>query len=99
MTGSAELAERPREGWLAWMSRQQHRYLAVDGGSGAHFLAALAHADPQLQAVTSPRHADLLIVVEPVTRKLAPAVAALARALPRPVRVLVIGDSERDERC
>ncbi|MCZ7574426.1 MAG: hypothetical protein M5U01_38235 [Ardenticatenaceae bacterium] len=81
------------------MSRQQHRYLAVDGGSGAHFLAALAHADPQLQAVTSPRHADLLIVVEPVTRKLAPAVAALARALPRPVRVLVIGDSERDERC
>lgn len=67
------------------------RYLAVDGGSGAHLLAALAGLDPRLQPVASPRQADLLIVVEPISRALVPAVAEVARALPRPAQALLVG--------
>lgn len=66
------------------------RYFAIDGGSGAHLLAALATQTPYLQPVASPRHANLLIVCGPVTRKLVPAIAAIARALPRPAHALIL---------
>ena len=60
-------------------------------------LAALAGQDPRVKPVASPRHADLLIVVEPVTPKLAPAVAEVARAMPRPARALLLGEPALDE--
>ncbi len=69
------------------------RYVAVDGGAGAHLLAMLAGADPRLQPVASPRHAGLLLVFEPVTPKLLPALAAFAAALPRPAQALLVGEA------
>lgn len=95
MTGSVDADGRARPGWLVWRATP-HRYLAVDGGSGADLLAALAERDPWLQPVASPRHADLLIVVEPISRALAPALLELARALPRPARVLVVNGAGAD---
>ncbi len=69
-------------------------YFAIDGGSGAHLLAALSVRHPEIKQVASPRHANLLLVVEPINRKLAPAVVELARAMPRPARVLIVGEPE-----
>lgn len=77
-------------GWLARLAASQTRYYAVDGGSGAHLLAALAGQSPHLQPAATPRHADTLIVVEPISRKLASAVAEIARALPRPAHALIV---------
>jgi NADH-quinone oxidoreductase subunit D len=71
-----------------------HRYVAIDGGYGAHLLAALDGYSPYLQAVASPRHADLLIIVAPVTQKLVPAIVEIAEALPRPAHVLVLSEPE-----
>jgi len=76
-------------GWLARLAQRQLRYIAVDGGSGAHLLAGLAQYSLRLQRVATPRHADVLIVVGPISRKLAPAVAALARAVPQPAHALI----------
>ncbi len=80
------------------MRQMTHHYFAIDGGSGAHLLEALSGRYPYIQQVASPRHADLLLVVEPINRKLAPAVGELARALPRPARILTVGEpgAERD---
>lgn len=72
------------------------RYFAIDGGAGAHLLAALAGRDPRLRPVFAPRHADLLIVVEPLSAQLAPAVVEVARALPHPARALLVGESRVD---
>lgn len=91
MTGRTETAARPGTGWLARLGQRRVRYLAVDGGSGAHLLAALPGRDPRLQPVYTPRHANLLLVVEPVGWKLVPALAEVARALPRPARALIVG--------
>lgn len=67
-----------------------HRYFAIDGGYGAHLLAALGGYSSYLQAVASPRHADLLIIVAPITRKLVPAIVEIAEALPHPAHVLLL---------
>jgi NADH-quinone oxidoreductase subunit D len=56
-------------------------------------LVALDGSDPRLQIVDSPRHADLLLVIEPISRTLEPAVAELARALPRPAHALIVAAS------
>ncbi len=69
-------------------------FFAIDGGSGAHVLAALAGLHPYVKQVASPRHADLLIIVEPITQKLASGVVELAKALPRPAGVLIVGEAE-----
>ena len=90
MTGSAEAAQSVRTSWLAKLGSMQRRYVAVDGGTGAHLLAALSGADVRLRAVASPRHADLLIVVEPISQSLAPALLEYARALPQPAQALII---------
>ncbi len=97
MTGRIEAAVRVKAGtwWLSRLAGAQHRYLAIDGGTGAHLIAALAGEDPRLQEVASPRHADLLILFGPITEKLAPSVAEVARAMPRPAHALVIGQSSQ----
>lgn len=90
MTGSAEA--RADQG--ARRSPNEHprprRYVAVDGGAGAHLLATLPSVCSALRPVASPRHADLLIVVGPVASKLTPAMITAARALPRPARALIV---------
>jgi len=67
-------------------------YFAIDGGSGAHVLAALSDRHPYARQVASPRHADLLLVIEPISQKLSAAVVELAKALPRPARALIVGE-------
>ncbi|MHB1416076.1 MAG: hypothetical protein ACYC1C_12580, partial [Chloroflexota bacterium] len=79
-------------GRLAGLSRPYRRYVGIDGGRGAHLLAELANLDPHLQPAPSPRHAQLLIVVEPISRQLVPAVAEVARALPHPARALILAE-------
>lgn len=74
--------------------RGTHRYFALDGGVGANLLADLAGRDPYLQAVPSPRHADLLIIVGPVSNKLVPSLVAIAKSLPHPSRVLLLDTSQ-----
>jgi Ni,Fe-hydrogenase III small subunit len=49
-----------------------------------------------LTFVTSPRHADVLLVTGPVTRNLAPALAATHAATPQPCWVVAIGDCAAD---
>ncbi|HVA63355.1 MAG TPA: hypothetical protein VNF74_06505, partial [Terriglobales bacterium] len=46
--------------------------------------------DKRLRPASSPRHADLLIVVAPINRTLAPALLEYARALPQPAQALSI---------
>lgn len=78
----------------------QTRYFAVDCGPGSQLIAALSRSSPWLRQTFSPRHADLLIVFGPISHKLAPSVAEVARALPRPSRALVVEagwQSEQDE--
>lgn len=69
------------------------RFVAVDGGFGAHLLAELTSAGAPLERVFSPRHANLLLVVGPIGGSLVSALGAYATALPRPSRALVIGPS------
>jgi NADH-quinone oxidoreductase subunit D len=73
-------------GWLT----QPVQYFAIDGGAGAHLLAELLADDPWLQRVASPRHANLLLVIEPISQRLAPAVMEIARALALPAHVLLV---------
>ncbi len=77
-------------------SRRRHslrHYFAIDGGAGAHLLAALGGYSPYLRPVASPRHADLLIIVAPISQKLVPAIVAIAEALPHPAHVLLIHEA------
>lgn len=68
------------------------RYVAVDGGGGAHLLGALAAISPTLQRTASPRHADLVVVFEPLMEKLVPAVVGTFEAVPRPRSAVVVGE-------
>jgi hypothetical protein len=95
LIGSANTTMRTRAGWLARLKQRPCRYVALDGGSGAHLLAALAGRHPFVQQVASPRHADLLVIIEPVTQ-LVPAVVELARLLPHPARALLISTQGTD---
>lgn len=70
------------------------RYVAVDGGSGALLLTGLRGIDPSLQLVDSPRHANLVVVVAPISTNLGPALAEIARALPRPAYALTVGPEQ-----
>lgn len=98
MTGRSEVAVEARAGagWFARLAGAQHRYLAVDGGAGAHLIAALSGEEPRLQDVASPRHADLLILFGPITEKLAPSVAEVASAMSQPARALAIEQSSQN---
>ncbi len=77
--------------WLSHLRQDVHHYIGIDGGSGANLLADLAGRDPYLQQATSPRQADLLIIVEPVSQKLVPAIVAMAQATASPSHVLIVG--------
>jgi NADH:ubiquinone oxidoreductase subunit D len=82
------------EGWLARLAGYERRYLVADGGSGARLIARLPALSKRLRCVSSPRHAELLLVFEPVTGKLAPSILELYRAMPRPRRALLVGEPE-----
>ncbi|GAC1454254.1 MAG: hypothetical protein PVSMB2_02890 [Ktedonobacteraceae bacterium] len=96
MIGSAKPVSKTRSDWLSRLRQGVHRYIGVDGGSGAHLLADLAGRDPYLQQVSSPRHADLLVVIEPISQKLVPAVVMMAAALAHPSRVLLVGEPQTE---
>jgi hypothetical protein len=78
-----------------------NRYFAIDGGHGAHLLAALAGSSPSIQAVASPRHADILLIIAPVSRKLVPSIVEIEEALPQPAHVLLVEEQagELDRRA
>ncbi len=94
MTGNADSATRKRPGWFARLTHMPRHYFAVDGGSGAHLLTALSQRSPYAERVASPRHANLLVVVEPISEKLVPAIVEIAQALPRPAHALLVGGPE-----
>lgn len=83
-----------RSGLSSRVRRRVYRYIGIDGGAGATLLADLAGRNPYLQEVPVPRHADLLLIVEPISQKLVPAVITVARAIPYPVRVLIVGGTD-----
>ncbi len=92
LTGNVKSALKTQHGRFAQTRQIDCHYFAIDGGSGAHLLAALSGRHPEIKQVASPRHANLLLVIEPINRKLAPAVGELAGALPRPAHVLIVGE-------
>jgi len=94
LIGSGKTTAKPRSGWLTHLTQRVHRYVGIDGGAGAHLLTDLAGRDPYLQQGPSPRQADLLILVEPISRKLLPAVVTEAKALAHPAHVLIVGEPE-----
>jgi NADH-quinone oxidoreductase subunit D len=70
--------------------RPTKRFFAVDGGAGAHIVANLAHVKPGLRRVASPRHANLLLIVSPLSPIMREPVVELARGLAKPSRAIVI---------
>jgi NADH-quinone oxidoreductase subunit D len=90
LIGNDRRRTKPRFSWFSNLMPDLHRYISIDGGTGAHLLAHLAGHDPSLQQVSSPRHANLLLVVTPISQKLAPAVVAMASALVHPAHVLLL---------
>jgi len=93
LIGSDRSTLKTRSRLLSRMRQSVHYYIGIDGGAGANLLADLAGRNPYLQQVSSPRQADLLILVEPISQKLAPAVVTLAKALAHPAHVLIVGGS------
>lgn len=63
------------------MTGSNRRCFVIDGGTGADRIAALRARDVQI--VDSPRHANLLLVIEPVSEALAGAVSDAWRAMPQ----------------
>ena len=94
MTGNANIATSAQRRWFAHLRQKPRHYFAIDGGSGAHLLAALSERHPYTRQVASPRHADLLLVIEPISQKLAAAIVELAKTLPHPAHLLIAGESE-----
>ena len=72
------------------LRRPTQRFFAVDGGAGAHIIAKLAHLKPALRRVASPRHADLLLVVSPLSAKMREPLVEIALAMAKPSRAIVI---------
>ncbi len=52
-----------------------------------------------LHVVASPRHADALVVTGPVSANMEPALRRTAQAVPRPNRVVALGDCAGDGGC
>lgn len=78
-------------GWLDRLAGLERYYFAVDGGAGAALLAHLPGVDDRLRPADSPRHADTLLVVEPITIQLMDALGETYRSLGAPRRVVVVG--------
>ncbi len=94
MTGNANSLARAGSRWFPSFTKGFRSYVAVDGGSGAHLLAALAVSDPSFRQADSPRHANVLLLIEPITEKLLPAVREYADALARPFQVFILGEAD-----
>lgn len=94
MTGNGKSLDRTPARWFTSFTQGFHSYIAVDGGSDTHVLAALADYDPSFQAAASPRHANVLLIGEPITQKLLPAVKEFAATLARPFQVVIIGEAD-----
>lgn len=94
MTGNVKSLNKARSGWLSSLTKGFHSYVAIDGGSGAHLLTELANYDPSFQQATSPRHANVLLLIEPITQKLLPVVKELTATLAQPFQVLIIGEAD-----
>lgn len=77
-------------GLMRGLASLERRYFAIDGGAGAAFIAQLPGTDDRLRPAASPRHADLLIVLGPVSKALMPAVAAAYSDMPTPRELAVI---------
>ena len=92
MTGNAETATNTKHGLFSQLRQRPCHYFAIDGGSGAHLLAALSERHPYARQVASPRHADLLLLIEPISHKLSSAVTELAKAQPRPAHMLIVSE-------
>lgn len=86
LSGASWFARR-----LDWLTSRERGYFAVDGGAGAMLLVQLAAVDARLRPVASPRHADVLVVVEPVTPALLVAIVEAYRQMPSPRRLVVVG--------
>jgi len=84
------------DGWLTRLAGYKRRYLAVDGGGGGRLLAGLSTMSGGLRRVFSPRHAELLLIFEPVSHKLAPSIVELYQAMPQPRRALGVGEPGPD---
>jgi NADH-quinone oxidoreductase subunit D len=69
------------------------RFIAVDGGTGAHALAALAGMRADVRQVHSPRHANLLLIFGPLAATMREPLAETAQAMPRPSAAILV---ERD---
>ena len=78
-------------GWTERLAALERRYFAVDGGSGAALLAELPAVDDRLRPTDAPRHADLLLVVEPVTERLLDALAETYRSAGQSPPVVAVG--------
>lgn len=81
-----------RSGHTLRRSAYLYHYYAIDGGSGSHLLSVLAGYSPILRRVNSPRHADILLIIAPISHKLVPSLIEIAEALPRPAHVLRVED-------
>lgn len=77
--------------WIDRLTALERPYFAIDGGSGGALLALLPGVDDRLRPAESPHHADLLLVVEPVTDQLLGAILETYRSLARPGHVVVAG--------
>jgi len=92
LTGNAKIHTRAGALGFSLWKQAPRQYFAIDGGSGAHLLAALAERSPYLKEVASPRHANVLLIIEPISAKLVPAVLEVAKALARPAHALLLGE-------
>lgn len=94
MIGRGELPLRfaaAGEGF-ARLANRERRFFAIDGGNGATILSALSAPGTGLVRVWSPRHAQLLVVFEPVSNALVASILEVHRAMPRPCGMMAIGD-------
>jgi NADH:ubiquinone oxidoreductase subunit D/Ni,Fe-hydrogenase III small subunit len=78
-------------GWIDRLAALERHYFAIDGGSGAALLAVLPGVDDRLRPADSPHHADLLLVVEPITERLLDAVIETYRHIAPPRHLVVAG--------
>lgn len=98
MIGKGELPLRfaGAQGPILRLANRERRFYAVDGGGGATMLAALLACGERVRRAWSPRHAQLLVVFEPVSSVLLESLVEIHRAMPRPCAMLAIADASTE---
>ncbi len=76
--------------WLGEFSLIERRYFPIDGGAGAVLFAHLPDADHRLRPAHTPRHADLLVIVAPVSEAFLPVIAEAFHCAPPSCRLAVV---------